>query len=644
MRIFILILFLLIFLMGGRAFSQENSLFSLEQIRGALGFTGQYIWEEPYTGERRTDISFREDISLSTGGYILHAKVLKYSIGGNFSLLQEEEDVRTDALSRSFSSRGELTGYNIFATFFGGRQVNLSLMSTRSSFTFSKDFAPDSEAESTTHGAFLHIGNRYFPTDISFTSSDLKIEQDGSPLEDDTYRTVKVHSRNQTERQATTLDYQFTDLKDRIAEAGTYKEHIAYLSNSLELGKAAGKHLTSALRVQDRRGDIEYREIDLWETLDLKHTESLSTGYQYNYQRLESGPFEGNIHRGKVRLTHRLYESLVTDIGGGADFLDYGEQGKERLYGGSLRLGYTKRIPLGGRLSISPDFSYTFVNRELKEEPIPVVDEPHRLSGVTPEFLNNFRIDVTTIVVTDAAKTTVYVEGIDYSVIVSGSRTAIVRIVSGNIPDPGDILVNYSYLPFLTYETRIVSTGIRNSLDFRLFRIYYNFLRYREEETNGVGVSGLPFLTSHAVGGSLFMGNLTLDAEFVRERSYASDFTSISFSQRWGKSLFDRIELGLGATESFVENRFSRDRLRSFIGTASLIYQISPRLSWRNQFSFYDRNSQASTDERITAFKSGLFFTYFKVSSSLEFEYNANTIDSAERVRNMVRWTIRRTF
>lgn len=616
----------------------------MEQIRGALGFRVQSIWEEPFTGEKREDIAFEESLSLSTGGYILHPKIIKYSAGGSFGLTQEEEKVETDAISRSFSSRGEILGYNLFTTLFGGRMTNLSLMSTRNTFTFSKDFAPDSEAETTTHGAFLHIGSRFLPTDISFTSSDLKIEQDGSPIEDDTYRAIKVRSRNQSQRQTTTFDYQFLDLKDRIAVAGSYKEHIAYLQNSLELGRTAGKHLTSALRIQDRTGAFEYRSIDLWETLDLKHSETLSTSYQYQYEKLESGPFEANIHRGKARLTHRFYESLVTEIGGGADFLDYGMQGEETLYGGSLRLGYSKRIPWNGILRISPDLSYTLVNRELKEELIPVVDEPHTLHNVTPEFLNNFRIDRSTIVVTDAAKTTIYTEGIDYSVIVSGNRTAIVRIITGSIPDPGDVLVSYKYLPFATFETRIISAGIRNSIDFRPFRIYYNFLRYREEEVNGVGVPGLPFLTSHTLGASLFIRNLTLNGEFVKERSYASDFTSISFSQGWGAAIFEGVDFGIGATESFVDNRFSKDKLRSLIATMTLNWQISPRLSWRNQMSIYDRNSRASTDETITAFKSGLFFTYFKISSSLEYEYNANTIDSAERIRNMIRWTIRRVF
>jgi len=113
---------------------------------------------------------------------------------------------------------------------------------------------------------------------------------------------------------------------------------------------------------------------------------------------------------------------------------------------------------------------------------IPVFDESHVLNGTTPiDLANDFAVGGS-VIVSNAVRTQVFVEGLDYRLLVIGSATSIQRLIGGNITDGETIVVDYTYETSGTAE--FDTTGASISLNVGFLNTLNAFLHFDMQDTN----------------------------------------------------------------------------------------------------------------------------------------------------------------
>ncbi|MFC1672317.1 hypothetical protein ACFL01_04195, partial [Planctomycetota bacterium] len=184
-------------------------------------------------------------------------------------------------------------------------------------------------------------------------------------------------------------------------------------------------------------------------------------------------------------LTHLLYENLTTAVTGKALRSDF-TGGREDEFGGELDLDYRRSIPRGV-LDINMRHGLKVTRRDLTQQFIQVVDEPHVLTTGDVAVLEGEHVDVGSIVVSDTTGSTVYVENIDYRTTEMGSFVRISRTTFGAITDGQEVLASYRHLsnPSFDDSTFSRSYGIGCHL-WRALRVYYRQSHSEQDILSGV--------------------------------------------------------------------------------------------------------------------------------------------------------------
>lgn len=113
---------------------------------------------------------------------------------------------------------------------------------------------------------------------------------------------------------------------------------------------------------------------------------------------------------------------------------------------------------------------------------IQVFDEPHVLNGTTPESLANEFAVAGSVTVSNAPRTQVFVEGLDYRLLVIGSVTSVQRLIGGAIVDGETVAIDYSYETSGTAAFDTLASGV--SLNIGFLNTMNAYLRYDMQDTN----------------------------------------------------------------------------------------------------------------------------------------------------------------
>jgi len=223
-------------------------------------------------------------------------------------------------------------------------------------------------------------------------------------------------------------------------------------------------------------------------------------------------------------------------------------------------------------------------DQESTADEIDVFDEPLLLLGTTPVDLRNEFVVPGSVVVRNADKTQTYLEGLDYRLIVTGSVTAVQRLVNSGITDGETVLVDYSYSTSGTAQFDTFGSGIAFRADFlQTFRAHvrYNWQdsRIREGELTNPLNDGE--ILEFGVGASnQFLDNWTLDAQYrhlqqdLETSPFVSDQVDISVTTSlWGTL---SVTLAGGMNETDYENSDEDVSQVSYrIGLRGLVFRRS---------------------------------------------------------------------
>ncbi len=146
-------------------------------------------------------------------------------------------------------------------------------------------------------------------------------------------------------------------------------------------------------------------------------------------------------------------------------------------YGAEGSARYTQPLPVGTAYA-----AYAFLvgvrDQQAKSATVAVYGEALPLPGVTPVPLKRANVVAGSVVVNNATRTQVYVEGLDYLLSVAGQTTRVQRQPAGNILDGETVLVDYSYGTGGTFGYRQLDNAV--DLGWNLGSYGNVHLRYRD--------------------------------------------------------------------------------------------------------------------------------------------------------------------
>lgn len=427
-----------------------------------------------------TNHEYNEWLELDVDGSIYNPALIAFSQYLKFEWRQLASQLDEEP---STSSKGFLVGYDTRLSVLKDKPYTLDAYALRNQDTYSSPFVSRTQTDTTQYGADLRFKYRMMPTTLSVSHSES--EQEGFYNSTDTDDKLDV----MTSVAGFTYNGSYEDRTRTTDE--TFESHVQstdhYLRGDHFLDQAKQVRLKSLASYRRNVSDtLDYSTVDLTERLLWKHSQTLESDYEARYQRSVWDESENKSMSAKARITHLLYENLVTRLSGDYAKDDFDENG-ETAYGGLLDLAYNRRIP-GGHLYINLSNEYEVTERDVEERFSQNTDEPQVLTTGTVTLLNRENIDVDTIVVTDPTGSIVYIDEIDYRITVIDRSTRISRLPLGAIPDGGSVLVTYRYLSNPAFDSSIYT----QSYDVRFFMWSALTLSFRYRATDERLLSGIP--------------------------------------------------------------------------------------------------------------------------------------------------------
>jgi hypothetical protein len=276
-------------------------------------------------------------------------------------------------------------------------------------------------------------------------------------------------------------------------------------------------------------------------------------------ERLEfsaDGSGANDTSRVESSATHRLYESLVSQVGVNALRNEF-EGGQIERYGGNVDLRYRKDIGFG-RLELGYRLDSYVQDEQSASQPILVLDEPQIASLGAPIVLDNFGADPATVVVTDATGLILYFEPQDYTLTATQGRVEISISLGGNIVPGQTILVDYSYLPRPPVRFVNNGQGVRAGLRVQEWLGFEVGLLDRTQDLKSGTDTGV-LNNEHSVLGAVDVGDRdrSLRAEYEdRDATFAS-YERIEYSGSLRLPAPDPLQWQVSA--STFETRFKDD-------------------------------------------------------------------------------------
>jgi hypothetical protein len=581
---------------------------------------------EPQTRSESTEA--RETINLETDGYVYHPNLVDLSLAGTFGLSQSDFSDN----SGDKQTEGMLTEFDVEGDILKKQRYPMSVAWRRQSDIISRQFAPPLQQESTLLSTSLRMVSPKFPT--AFTYSNLHTMQDTSfaaPGQSDSldltenafgWNTDALFSPDHMLRwNASLSQLESTDLLRRRED-----ELELNLEDSLIFGSDNQYDLTILLGYLDRTGDPSFTQSSWFERLSVQHRENLRTHYSLDSRRIDQSDGAQQTNQLGVGLYHKLFESLSTAADTRLTKTEFPSGATRDEVDGLLSWDYRKNNPMGVLLA------NLTLERTNSQESGPVstgtvVDEEHVLVGTIPVTLSARRIDLDSVVVTDLARTTIYDTG-DYALRPVGDFVELERLLGGDIPDPGTVLVSYEYGVGgdLDTETDRWSTALRQEFSNGL-AVYVRHYEITQTFSGADAGAAVPDnVDSDLVGVEYTRRNFHLQAETEDRQSTVQPVKSTRLRADYRSRLARDVSSRVGT--DYTVDRFTAPPERNRTVTSlfgGLGYRPGSGLSVDTYAAYVHNDDDVGGVTDGLALRLGLSWAIRRVTVNARYEHNVLT-------------------
>lgn len=577
---------------------------------GTLESTSEYDRTRTSAGSGETSnferLAGRDQLTLQNSGlYVIDPRLLTLNLTGIFGLSQDRTTTSTGAgtVSRDVQS-GTFYGYNTSLYLLSQMPYALDLFANRNQALIAREFAGRSDVITENRGLRVHGRGLTIPSTLTLRQEFLEDESDvaGRVTRRSERRAIATYEGQRGwENGDVDLRYEFVDQADRINSALGYRSHEAMLGLGQDFGSDLDWHWGARLRYFGRQategnGSVSVNDLTTWnaeQDLDVEHSESLRSRYRYVLTHTETRGGETTAHLASAALSHRLYESLTTTATAEASNQTLAG-GEKRTARGRANLGYRKRLPGGGRLTIGLGGGLEYEDDRFGTSETFIPDErlTFGTTFATPLALRAPFVIVPSVIVTKIATgplppgcvpptgpPTPLVPGLDYTLRTVGDLTEIVPVpcagTTAGINAGDTIAVDYRVeVASLAFVTQTLRGDI--AVDYGWIRAYYE-----HDQSNQVLVSGhderfLEDRDTDTVGLELRHDGARASAGMLGEISRTSStrsgqsYTRIHSSQHLFVRLLSDLSLNVNLDEAYVKYTDLVRTTRSMFGHVTL--------------------------------------------------------------------------
>lgn len=512
-------------------FAQHNKptelrIWKLTNYSGSVGVRGFYI-EKDRMLNNVSEISKNPFIggklSLFTSSYIGHPQLLKLDISGEFSPGRRNE---TFTLSQNRSENITLRQIHTRATLGSGKPMSLSGHRTYSQNIIAREYVSSQAGNNNEWGLSYNYRNKFLPIISNYTENDMnqeEIETGRSWIEKSRrflLSSNRSFTKNNDRNEISFTRYEFFRSTNQNTTTHNLREQF-FLNNTYYLDKYKKYRFQSNINNLNQYGNLFQKRLQITETVAIRLHETLNFSGSYDYNKNDQLTQSRIQHRIEGRLYHQLFSSLSTSVNYSrltGDHTSY--EVKNRIMG--VTFTYTKKIPKG-ILTIRYSYQKNTQSKNNKPNSIQfITDEPHTLVDGQIEVLYNPYVIASTVLVKDALGAVVYQLGFDYQLIEKSSGfTEIYRIPGGQIPNNGQVLVDYMADQLSSYHFDVNTTRFTTKVVLfkNLLEIYYTKAKQYYSNVEFETPIPLTYFDQDIIGGEVHIGPFTTGAEWDRFKS-----------------------------------------------------------------------------------------------------------------------------
>jgi hypothetical protein len=622
----------------------------LTRIGGAVELGSEISHQETKSPNAPTRVfdryRFDEAIQLNVEGYALTRQFVDFHLGGTFGLRQEILEGSSD----SGNSNSTLLGYDANLTLFPLKPVSLFLFGSRFEDEMVQNFGTDTEVLSETLGATLRFSNRWFPSSVSLEQLRSRSEStDGffRSKRDETRRFVRYDGNHLSESVQARLSARAEDVDDSsVPPVGDYRIYESDADFSYRWGPYFEKYWRVGGGYFERQGQFSFRDSDASTSFYWDPTDTLSTKFEYDFDRFESSGETTDINTVIASMNHQLFYSVWTNLNFLYDRTDR-SFGVRSAYGANGSLNYEKQLPWNSRLRFDFGARYRFEDRDFEGVRAISTGEDLSIDGFFGNFLSNRNVDSSSIEVFESRGGAPLIEGFDYAVDVIGDRTSIDVLPGGTIDIGEVVFVDYVYAS--DPSGQIARTGLRFGVGWDAEWIA---LRYEHGQSDEELIKGedqpLESSRSDAVridlNGEWGAVTASANALFRSEDTGNTEYEEFSFGQElaWNP----RSSLRFSAIARQTQRNFrSPDRdMRIITAGVSAYWKFWQNSTLRAFGNYRDLQTSDSLDQRDLGFgaRARLRFGKIEVTPSLIWTRRERGESVSNDVRGVLR--LRRSF
>jgi len=482
-HIYLMLCVIAVLIRPRQAVGQEISLIRFGNLFGYLRLN--YNYEQKIKPIQSKKPFFKQSLTFRNKGYVVSPKILEFNWNATMALTQEKYS------SADYHHKSNGTFLNGFfnASFFKKNAYPFILSWSRDKDRLAFDYGGTTRFDiEKFHSTF--IANKLFLRSV-LRADMVRLDEEWSQVDRSTLRNIRrrnlnYNGKHQGEHANFSLDYKFTDLKDYRITDRSYTLHDAFMRYTYLFSKNTDDGWHSNVRFYHRKGLLNYQNIRADNSIQFKLPLGFSNRYLYNYSDTRSNEHHSRMHIAYGALSHQLYQSINSHIGGGVTRNSM-SGGEESSYSYDWGINYTKRIPFSGKIQIGYKRARGKTKREIQSTLFPIVAEQHLIFGEQPVFLNERNIILSSIIVYNEAGDLIYEEGEnkDYVVEEIENMVSIRRTPFSRIEEQQSILVDYTFrtMPSVTFGTSLNS--FNSSLSFDYLQLYYRVNRHEQSLFDG---------------------------------------------------------------------------------------------------------------------------------------------------------------
>lgn len=482
---------------------------------------------------------FEESLGLTLDGYVYHPNLMEYTLAGVFGLLQYDFERTTATEQFASGDNGNVNEFDLNTSFFKRKRYPGSVFARRYESLEARAFQSSLRTSTDNYGFLWRYVSEKTPTSIQFDHTDVKID----PLSDSELNGRQQNTTFRFETAYNFSDYNILSLVydrkavDEQPYAFSYDSDEIKLSHRYDFGARKRHSLESTVNYLDQRGTINLERLRWRELLRLRHTERLTSIYQFEYLDRTQGvlsdidPITEESYYLAGTLEHDLYESLVSQFYAWAQTQSFDTGSQIDRYGAQANLDYRKKNKLG-RLLASYRARFQSEERTGGVRDIQVVEERITFRDPDPVILQTQNIRLSSLRITDEARLTMYQDGVDYRTMNFADRIELERIPTGRIGDGDTVLISYTFTLGSDFVLDTINQQFRIRQNFDGGLSPYYQLRWQDQTLSPAGATGsiAEDITAHIFGVEYRWKGLRLSAEYEDHASTLNPFEALSLT------------------------------------------------------------------------------------------------------------------